>query len=92
MILRSVGFVTVDLFVGRNAVNFAYVLCLLGRAQGTPAADLERLRRLFIYASIVKTSNHVKPNYKFQNRLNEVQHLVQQEEKTDFHPSSVSCK
>ena len=33
MILRSAGFVTSDLIGGRNAVNFAYILYLRGRAE-----------------------------------------------------------
>lgn len=45
MILRSAGFVTSDLIGGRNAVNFAYILYLRGRAEEMPAADLERLVR-----------------------------------------------
>jgi hypothetical protein len=43
MILRSAGLVTNELIGGRNAVNFAYILYLRGRAEGMPAADLERL-------------------------------------------------
>jgi hypothetical protein len=45
MILRSAGFVTSDLIGGRNAVNFAYILYLRGRAASMNAADLERLVR-----------------------------------------------
>ena len=33
MILRSAGFVTSDLIGGQNAVNFAYILYLRGRAE-----------------------------------------------------------
>ena len=33
MILRSAGFVTSDLIGGRNAVNFAYIIYLRGRAE-----------------------------------------------------------
>ena len=33
MILRSAGFVTSDLIRGRNAVNFAYIIYLRGRAE-----------------------------------------------------------
>ena len=36
MILRSAGFVTSDLIGGQNAVNFAYILYLRGRAEGMP--------------------------------------------------------
>jgi len=54
MILRSAGFVTSDLIGGRNAVNFAYVLYLRGRADGIPAADLERLVRRWYAMSILR--------------------------------------
>ena len=43
MILRSAGFATSDLIGGQNAVNFAYILYLRGRAENFPAADLESL-------------------------------------------------
>ena len=45
MIIRSAGFVTRDLIGGQNAVNFAYILYLRGRAENMPPADLERLVR-----------------------------------------------
>jgi hypothetical protein len=54
MILRSAGFVTSDLIGGRNAVNFAYVLYLRGRAEGMPAADLERLVRRWYAMSVLR--------------------------------------
>lgn len=53
MILRSAGFVTSDLMGGRNAVNFAYILYLRGRAEGIAAADLERLvRRWYVMSTL----------------------------------------
>ena len=54
MILQSAGFVTSDLIGGRNAVNFAYILYLGGRAEGVPAADLERLVRRWYAMSILR--------------------------------------
>lgn len=54
MILRSAGFVTSDLIGGQNAVNFAYILYLRGRAQSVPAADLERLTRRWYAMSILR--------------------------------------
>ena len=54
MILRSAGFVTSDLIGGRNAVNFAYILYLRGRAENLPAADLERLVRRWYVTSILR--------------------------------------
>lgn len=54
MILRSAGFVTSDLIGGRNAVNFAYIVYLRGRAEHMPAADLERLVRRWYAMSILR--------------------------------------
>lgn len=54
MILRSAGFVTSNLIGGRNAVNFAYIIYLRGRAEGMPAADLERLVRRWYVMSILR--------------------------------------
>lgn len=53
MILRSAGFITSDLISGQNAVNFAYIVYLRGRAEKMPADDLERLvRRWFVAAML----------------------------------------
>jgi hypothetical protein len=54
MILRSAGFVTSDLIGGQNAVNFAYILYLRGRAENVPAADLGRLVRRWYAMSILR--------------------------------------
>lgn len=54
MILRSAGFVTSDLMGGTNAINFAYILYLRGRAEKIPAADLERLVRRWYAMSILR--------------------------------------
>jgi hypothetical protein len=54
MIVRSAGFVTSDLIGGQNAVNFAYILYLRGRAENIPAADLERLVRRWYAMSILR--------------------------------------
>jgi len=54
MILRSAGLVTSDLIGSQNAVNFAYILYLLGRAQEVPSADLERLVRRWYAMSVLR--------------------------------------
>jgi hypothetical protein len=53
MILRSAGFITSDLITSRNAVNFAYILYLRGRAEGLHPDDLERLVRRWYIMSIL---------------------------------------
>ena len=55
MILRSAGFVISDMIGGQNAVNFAYTLSLRGRADGVPAADLERLVRRWYARSVLRS-------------------------------------
>ena len=54
MIIRSAGFVTTKLIRAQNAVNFAYILYLRGRAEGMPAADLERLVRRWYVMSLLR--------------------------------------
>lgn len=49
MILRSAGFVSKDLIGTQNAVNFAYILYLRGRAEKIAAPELEQcVRRWFV--------------------------------------------
>jgi hypothetical protein len=54
MILRSAGFVTSGLIRSQNAINFAYILYLRGRAEGLPAADIERLVRRWYVMSVLR--------------------------------------
>jgi hypothetical protein len=54
MILRSAGLVTNDLIGGQNAVNFAYILYLRGRAEGLQPSDLERLVRRWYAMSALR--------------------------------------
>ncbi len=54
MILRSAGFITSKLIGSQNAVNFAYILYLRGRAEGVPAADIERLVRRWYVMSLLR--------------------------------------
>ncbi|MCX5689187.1 MAG: DUF262 domain-containing protein [Planctomycetota bacterium] len=61
MIIRSAGFVTADLIGAQNNLNFAYILYLRGRAQGLPAADLERTVRRWYGLSLL-TGRYSKGN------------------------------
>jgi hypothetical protein len=54
MILRSAGLVTNDLIGGQNAVNFAYILYLRGRADGLPANHIEHLVRRWYAMSVLR--------------------------------------
>lgn len=53
MILRSAGFVTSDLIGGQNAVNFAYIVYLLGRAEGMHPDRIEHLVRRWYVMSVI---------------------------------------
>jgi hypothetical protein len=72
MILRSGGFVTSALIGGRNAVNFAYILYLRGRAEGVPAADLERLVRRWYAMSILRGRYTGSPETAFDFDIRQV--------------------
>src|SRR5206468_7669847 len=72
MILRSAGFVTSDLIGGRNAVNFAYILYLRGRAEGVPAADLDRLVRRWYAMSVLRGRYTDSPETAFDFDIRQV--------------------
>src|SRR5439155_701425 len=72
MILRSAGFVTSDLIGGRNALNFAYILYLRGRAEATPAADLERLVRRWYAMSVLRGRYAGSPETAFDFDIRQV--------------------
>lgn len=73
MILRSAGFVTSGLVGGRNAVNFAYILYLKGRAEGMPPADLERLVRRWYVMSILRGRYTGSPETAFDLDIRQVE-------------------
>lgn len=65
MILRSAGFIKRDLIGSKNAVNFAYILYLRGRAEGIDSADLERLVRRWYVMSILTARYTSSPETTF---------------------------
>lgn len=73
MILRSAGFVTSGLIGGRNAVNFAYILYLRGRAENVPAADLERLVRRWYAMSVLRSRYSGSPESTFDSDIRQVE-------------------
>jgi hypothetical protein len=73
MILRSAGFVTSDLIGGRNAVNFAYILYLRGRAEKVPAHDLERLVRRWYAMSILSGRYTGSPETAFDVDIRQIE-------------------
>ncbi len=73
MILRSAGFVTSDLIGGQNAVNFAYILYLRGRAENVPANVLERLVRRWYAMSILRGRYTGSPETAFDFDIRQVE-------------------
>ena len=73
MILRSAGFVTSALIGGRNAVNFAYIMYLRGRAENMPAADLERLVRRWYAMSILSGRYGGSPETAFDVDIRQIE-------------------
>lgn len=73
MILRSAGFVTRDLIGGQNALNFAFILFLRGRAENMPAADLERLVRRWYAMSILRGRYTGSPETAFDVDIRQVE-------------------
>jgi len=73
MILRSAGFVTSDLIGGQNAVNFAYILYLRGRAEKMLADDLERLVRRWYAMSVLRGRYTGSPETAFDFDIRQVE-------------------
>lgn len=73
MILRSAGFVTSDLIGGQNAVNFAYILYLRGRAEKVPPHDLERLVRRWYAMSILRGRYTTSPETAFDVDIRQIE-------------------
>jgi hypothetical protein len=53
MILRSAGFVDSSLIGSQNAVNFAYILYLRGKAEGLAKSEVERIVRRWFVMSVL---------------------------------------
>lgn len=73
MILRSTGFLTSKLIRSQNAVNFAYILYLRGRAEQMPADDLERLVRRWYAMSILTRRYSGSPETAFDLDIRQIE-------------------
>jgi len=72
MILRSAGFVTSDLIGGYNAVNFAYIVYLRGKADNIPSGDLETIVRRWYAMSILKGRYSGTPETAFDSDIRQI--------------------
>ncbi|MBA2668991.1 MAG: DUF262 domain-containing protein [Gemmatimonadetes bacterium] len=73
MILRSAGFVHRDLIGGQNAVNFAYILYLRGRAEGVPAAEIEHMVRRWYVMSLLTGRYSGNPETAFDFDIRQIE-------------------
>ncbi|ESR26265.1 hypothetical protein N177_1124 [Lutibaculum baratangense AMV1] len=73
MILRSAGFITSGLIRSQNAINFAYILYLRGRAEGMPAADIERLVRRWYVMSLLRGRYSGSPETAFDFDIRQIE-------------------
>lgn len=73
MILRSAGFVTSNLIRSQNAINFAYILYLRGRAEGMPPADIERLVRRWYVMSLLRGRYSGSPETAFDFDIRQIE-------------------
>lgn len=73
MIMRSAGFVTSDLIAGQNAVNFAYILYLKGRAEHIHATTLEALVRRWYAMSILRGRYTGSPETAFDVDIRQIE-------------------
>lgn len=72
MILRSAGFITSALIRSQNAINFAYIIYLRGRAEGMPAAELERLVRRWYVMSVLRGRYAGNPESTFDYDIRQI--------------------
>lgn len=72
MILRSAGLITNELIGSQNAVNFAYILYLRGRAEGIPEDDLARLVRRWYAMSVIRGRYSSSPETAFDLDIRQI--------------------
>ncbi len=72
MILRSAGFITSELIGSLNAVNFAYILYLTGKAAGIDAYKLEHLVRRWYAMSILRGRYSGRPESAFDRDIRQI--------------------
>ncbi|MCE5187450.1 MAG: DUF262 domain-containing protein [Planctomycetaceae bacterium] len=72
MIMRSAGFVNSDLIGGQNAVNFAYILYLLGRAEDMKPNEIEHLVRRWYVMSLLTGQYSGNPETSFDLDIRQI--------------------
>jgi hypothetical protein len=73
MILRSAGLVTNSLIGSQNAVNFAYIIYLRGRAEGIKSDDIEQLVRRWYAMSVLRGRYAGSPETAFDLDIRQIE-------------------
>lgn len=72
MILKSAGFVSADLITSKNAVNFAYIIYLTGKADRVPNSDLEALVRQWFVMSVLTGRYSGSPETRYDQDIRQI--------------------
>lgn len=72
MILRSAGFVISDLIGGQNAVNFAYIIYLMGRSENMKPDDIEHIVRRWYVMSLLTGQYSGNPETAFELDIRQI--------------------
>lgn len=72
MILKSAGFVSSQLITSQNAVNFAYILYLTGKAEGVPPGELEILVRQWYVMSVLTGRYSGSPETRYDQDIRQI--------------------
>lgn len=72
MILKSAGFVSSQLITSQNAVNFAYILYLTGKADGVQASNLEILVRQWYAMSVLTGRYSGSPETRYDQDIRQI--------------------
>lgn len=72
MIMRSAGFISSDLIGGQNAVNFAYIIYLLGRAENLKPDDIENIVRRWYVMSLLTGQYSGNPETAFDLDIRQI--------------------
>ena len=72
MIIRSAGFIDPSMIRSQNALNFAYVIYLVLRAQGVPAHRIESLVRRWFVMSVLTGRYSGSPETAFDRDIRQI--------------------
>jgi len=72
MILKSAGFVSSQLITSQNAVNFAYIAYLTGKADGVPPGEIEAIVRKWFVMSVLTGRYSGSPETRFDQDIRQI--------------------